>query len=443
MMSVLSRLRSPRLTFLMTLLSLGTGIMAVLSPFWVEGCMKKPKPFCTPVKQLRCIKVEDPSNGSSNAQFSWETGDDSFVFPTFHWGLWISCQENIKLDNGEVCRHTMNLTPGSERGILWLSVAMESMYIGLLLLSCLLLLLQLCLSSWCPAAHRWGQLLNAYSALFTVLGGLLGMVAHMMFMQVFQVTISIGPEDFKPHSYGYSWAFYIAWLGFLFCMSTGISTLNNYTKKVIMRGPKHKTTPAVYPCRNFTFPPQPPKSAASAKSALYHSLPPPPAVPPPSPPSPCPCPSPPLSPLSPYYTTSSGDVLTVVLPVHQQRELELQMHHVGPGLHHAVLRGGLQPPLTAQEKTPATSHIREAIRGAIMSGQCYAIAYSEEEYSLDPLTFTTTAPYSQLSSLLTTQLPPAWTAYNAVQKAIAAAKGNTAQTFRPTTSLLQPIYPYS
>lgn len=37
--------------------------------------------------------------------------------------------------------------------------------------------------------------------------GLLGMVGHMMFMQVFQTTVSMGPEDFKPHSYGYSWAF--------------------------------------------------------------------------------------------------------------------------------------------------------------------------------------------------------------------------------------------
>lgn len=37
--------------------------------------------------------------------------------------------------------------------------------------------------------------------------GLLGMVGHMMYMQVFQTTVTMGPENFKPHSYGYSWAF--------------------------------------------------------------------------------------------------------------------------------------------------------------------------------------------------------------------------------------------
>lgn len=47
----------------------------------------------------------------------------------------------------------------------------------------------------------------SYSEGFVVGAGLLGMVGHMMFMQVFQTTAILGPEDFKPHSYGYSWAF--------------------------------------------------------------------------------------------------------------------------------------------------------------------------------------------------------------------------------------------
>ncbi|KAL2100994.1 hypothetical protein ACEWY4_002755 [Coilia grayii] len=402
-MALLARLRSPRLTFLLTLVSLVMGVVAVISPFWCEGCLKKPKPFCSPVKKLRCIQVEDASNGS-NVQFSWETGDDRFVFPTFHSGLWISCQENILLDAWEEkCRSFMALTPGSETGILWLSVAMEIMYIGLLFISSMLLLLQLCLSSWFPAAQRWGQLLNAYSAVFTVLGGLLGMVAHMMFMQVFQVTISSGPEDFKPHSYSYSWAFYVAWLGFLFCMSSGISTLNNYTKKVLMRGPKPKS--AVYPCRNFTFPPQPPASAATA----YHSLPPPhphphpqphppppPSMPPPSPPYPSP--SPPLSPLSPYYNASSGDVLSPSLPNHQrQREVELELElelerererererqrerellqcqASVPPLHPAQ-QGPLCPYYSNGDTFPSPS------LSPATSGQSYTMQYSEEEYS--------------------------------------------------------------
>ncbi|TNN27212.1 Germ cell-specific gene 1-like protein [Liparis tanakae] len=122
--------------------------------------------------------------------------------------------------------------------MMWLSLSLEIMYVGLLLVSCTLLSVQLCVRAWCPAARRWGQLLNAFAAVFTVLGGLLGMVGHMMFMQVFQTTASMGPEDFKPHSYGYSWAFYVAWFAFTVCMSAGVSTLNNYTKKVLMAAPR-------------------------------------------------------------------------------------------------------------------------------------------------------------------------------------------------------------
>ncbi|XP_030884671.1 germ cell-specific gene 1-like protein [Leptonychotes weddellii] len=35
------------------------------------------------------------------------------------------------------------------------------------------------------------------------------MVAHMMYTQVFQVTVSLGPEDWRPHSWDYGWSFWI------------------------------------------------------------------------------------------------------------------------------------------------------------------------------------------------------------------------------------------
>lgn len=38
--------------------------------------------------------------------------------------------------------------------------------------------------------------------------GLLGMVAHMMYTQVFQITVSLGPEDWRPHSWDYGWSFW-------------------------------------------------------------------------------------------------------------------------------------------------------------------------------------------------------------------------------------------
>lgn len=55
--------------------------------------------------------------------------------------------------------------------MMWLSLSLELMYIGLLLISCTLLSVQLCIRAWFPSTQRWGQLLNAFAAVFTVLGG--------------------------------------------------------------------------------------------------------------------------------------------------------------------------------------------------------------------------------------------------------------------------------
>uniref|UniRef100_A0A3B4XWW2 Germ cell associated 1 n=1 Tax=Seriola lalandi dorsalis TaxID=1841481 RepID=A0A3B4XWW2_SERLL len=235
-MAFLKQMRSPRLSFIQTVASLFLGAVSIMSSYWCVGKQKVPKPLCSPAKHSNCIPVPGVSN-SSSIDFSWETGDDRFVFPTFHTGLFWTCEENIYKD--EKCRGFHTLTPGSEKAMMWLSLSLEIMYVGLLSISCVLLCVQLCIRACCPSTQRWGQLLNAFAAVFTVLAGLLGMVGHMMFMQVFQTTVSMGPEDFKPHSYGYSWAFYVAWFAFTVCMSAGVSTLNNYTKKVLMVGPRH------------------------------------------------------------------------------------------------------------------------------------------------------------------------------------------------------------
>ncbi|XP_059203427.1 germ cell-specific gene 1-like protein [Centropristis striata] len=311
-MAFLQQMRSPRLSFIQTVVSLFLGAMALMSSFWCVGRQKVPKPLCSPVKHSNCIPVPGLTN-STSIQFSWETGDDRFVFPSFHTGLFFICEENIYTDSGEEkCRLFHTLTPGSEKAMMWLSLSMEIMYVGLLVISCTLLSLQLCMRACCPSAKRWGQLLNAFAAVFTVLGGLLGMVGHMMFMQVFQTTASMGPEDFKPHSYGYSWAFYVAWFAFTVCMSAGVSTLNNYTKNVLMVGPRRISNlnacsfnfvgllPPYYTPTNTAMtmacPPSPPR--ISHLSPYYHppasvsraprappphsdSFPPPPRAPPP------------------------------------------------------------------------------------------------------------------------------------------------------------------
>ncbi|MEQ2165509.1 hypothetical protein GOODEAATRI_017566 [Goodea atripinnis] len=96
-MAFLKRVRSPSLSFFQTVVSLLLSTVALTSSFWCTGKQKMPKPLCTATKLTRCIPVPGVSN-TSNIQFFWETGDDRFVFPTFHTGLFIICEENIYVD---------------------------------------------------------------------------------------------------------------------------------------------------------------------------------------------------------------------------------------------------------------------------------------------------------------------------------------------------------
>lgn len=96
-MALLQQMRSPRISFIQTLASLFLGGVALLSSYWCVGKQKVPKPLCTPTKHSNCIPVPGVSN-SSNIQFFWETGDDRFVFPTFHTGLFITCEEDVYAD---------------------------------------------------------------------------------------------------------------------------------------------------------------------------------------------------------------------------------------------------------------------------------------------------------------------------------------------------------
>ncbi|KAI7790224.1 putative germ cell-specific gene 1-like protein-like protein [Triplophysa rosa] len=261
-MSLLSHLRSPALSFVQTLLSLLLSLFSLSSSHWFVGSQKVPKPLCSPTRRLRCTPV--PGMTDSSAQFSWETGDDRFIFPTFHTGLWTTCEENIYTDAWEEkCRSFMALTPASEKGILWLCVGMELLYIVLLSVSSVLLLLQLSLSLWCPLQQSWGHLLNAFAAVCTVLGGCS-----------------------------------VAWLAFTCCMSSGVSTLNIYTKTFLMLGRKHQRV--FYPCKNFTFPPQCPLVSPLS-----------PYVSPPLPPPPPTCPAP----LSPALSLLRPPVILLLSPV--------------------------------------------------------------------------------------------------------------------------------
>ncbi|XP_038276767.1 germ cell-specific gene 1-like protein isoform X3 [Dermochelys coriacea] len=165
----------------LNLMALLFSTTAFITTYWCEGTQRVPKPNCGKDKKTNCLNYSGNETANETNQnvvhYSWETGDDRFLFRYFHTGIWYSCEENINAA-GEKCRSFIDLAPASEKG-------------------------------------------------------LLGMVAHMMYTQVFQVTVSLGPEDWRPHSWDYGWSFCLAWGSFTCCMAASVTTLNSYTKTVI------------------------------------------------------------------------------------------------------------------------------------------------------------------------------------------------------------------
>ncbi|XP_025011063.1 germ cell-specific gene 1-like protein isoform X4 [Gallus gallus] len=191
----------------LNLMALLFSTTAFITTHWCEGTQRVPKPSCGKEKKTNCLNYSGNETANETNQnvvhYSWETGDDRFLFRYFHTGIWYSCEENINAA-GERCRSFIDLAPASEKGVLWLSVVSEVLYIMLLVVGFSLMCLELFHSS----SVIDGLKLNAFAAVFTVLSGLLGMVAHMMYTQVFQVTVSLGPEDWRPHSWDYGWSFW-------------------------------------------------------------------------------------------------------------------------------------------------------------------------------------------------------------------------------------------
>uniref|UniRef100_A0A667Y6A6 Germ cell-specific gene 1-like protein n=1 Tax=Myripristis murdjan TaxID=586833 RepID=A0A667Y6A6_9TELE len=241
----------------MTLLSVGLNffalffsITAFITTYWCVGTQRVPKPKCSKLRTHQCIDYGVNETDPNKVVYSWETGDDRFLFRQFHTGIWFSCEENIHDESknkrcvlyfstalGERCRSFIDLAPASEKGILWLSLISEMLYIVLLVVGFSLMCLELVHSSNVID----GLKLNAFAAVFTVLSGLLGMVAHVMYTQVFQVTVSLGPADWRPYNWDYGWSFCMAWASFTCCMGASVTTLNSYTKTVIEFRHKRKT----------------------------------------------------------------------------------------------------------------------------------------------------------------------------------------------------------
>ncbi|XP_074213499.1 germ cell-specific gene 1 protein isoform X3 [Camelus bactrianus] len=229
------------LSALLSVLSLSLSTASLLSNYWFVGTQKVPKPLCGKGLAAKCFDMPLPLDGGSTnsspqevVQYSWEAGDDRFTFHAFRSGMWLSCEETVE-EPGERCRSFLELTPPTEREILWLSLGAQFAYIGLELISFLLLLTDL-LFTGNPGC---GLKLSAFAAVSSVLSGLLGMVGHMMYSQVFQATANLGPEDWRPHAWKYGWAFYTAWVSFTCCMASAVTTFNTYTRLVLEFKCKH------------------------------------------------------------------------------------------------------------------------------------------------------------------------------------------------------------
>nr|XP_019961275.1 PREDICTED: germ cell-specific gene 1-like protein [Paralichthys olivaceus] len=266
MLENMSRRNRSLLSLSLTSLALTLSVLAFCTSYWCEGTHKVVKPLClSPVKLKNCgqnnsqpytteAPTPDPRNPATNVTLSplqkdelarlkrkqlanavhyiWETGEDKYMLRYFHTGFWLSCEKhNEGEDQEEKCRSFIELTPGETQGVLWLSVISEFMYIGLLAMGFLLMWVEsICL---CAKREMNALKINAFAAMCTVLSGLMGMMAHMMYTTVFQMTVSIGPKDWRPQTWDYGWSFAMAWLSFSCCMAAAVATLNSYTKTII------------------------------------------------------------------------------------------------------------------------------------------------------------------------------------------------------------------
>ncbi|XP_063067788.1 germ cell-specific gene 1-like protein [Engraulis encrasicolus] len=229
----LERGRKASLPLILNFAALAMAISAITTNFWCEGTRKVMKPFCAEgasmlKQQHYCIAFNSSNfNDSRQVQYIYETGEDKFVMRRFHTGIFFSCEQADDMIAFE-CREFMGVTPVQERAVLWLCMVAECLYTSLMAIGGALM--------WTEACHCCNMMnrlkINAFAALCTALAGLFGMLAHMMFMTSFQLAILIGPEDWRPKTWDYSWSYLLAWTSFATCMGSAVTALNRYTKTI-------------------------------------------------------------------------------------------------------------------------------------------------------------------------------------------------------------------
>ncbi|CAB1342072.1 unnamed protein product [Coregonus sp. 'balchen'] len=236
--------RRGSLALTLNLVAFTCALSAVTTSFWCEGTRKVVKPFCTgPVttKQSYCIRFNSSNiNDSRLVQYIWESGEEKFLMRKFHTGIFFSCEQAADMNGKKCyvqcfnCRDFKDIAPDHEKGVLWLCITAECLYLILLFTGGVLMWLELC-----PCLSVMNKLkLNAFAAMFTALSGLLGMVAHMMFTTAFQIAVAMGPEDWRPKTWDYSWSYMyvltsLAWSSFAACMASAVTALNRYTKTIV------------------------------------------------------------------------------------------------------------------------------------------------------------------------------------------------------------------
>uniref|UniRef100_A0A3Q2DQ33 Gsg1-like 2a n=1 Tax=Cyprinodon variegatus TaxID=28743 RepID=A0A3Q2DQ33_CYPVA len=218
----LERGRRASLAITLNFVALAFAVSAVTTSYWCEGTRKVPKPFCSgppmKMKQWYCIRFNSSNlNDSRQVQYIFETGEEKFIMRKFHTGIFFSCEAAT----GDI----FSVFPG----VLWLCVVAESLYLGLLFIGGVLLIME---QGSCFSVMNKLKL-SAFAAMCTALSGLCGMLAHMMFTTIFHLAVAIGPEDWRPKTWDYSWSYALAWCSFGTCMGSAVTTLNRYTKTII------------------------------------------------------------------------------------------------------------------------------------------------------------------------------------------------------------------
>uniref|UniRef100_A0A8C0GV22 Germ cell-specific gene 1-like protein n=1 Tax=Chelonoidis abingdonii TaxID=106734 RepID=A0A8C0GV22_CHEAB len=224
----LSRKTRSLLALALNSLALCFAVSAFATSYWCEGTHKVVKPPClSAIRKGNCVPVGANETEAGNAtldpnvvQYIWETGEDKYAFRYFHTGFWLSCEEHHGGRNSPHAPPQRGLHLSTRQGFLYIVL----LSVGFVLMG---------LDATCYMDFIAGLKINAFAAVITVLSGLLGMVAHMMYMTVFQVAVNLGPKDWRPQTWFYGWSFGMAWLSFTLCMSASVLTLNTYTKTLL------------------------------------------------------------------------------------------------------------------------------------------------------------------------------------------------------------------